>query len=387
MKHENLQNPEEWAAQTFGMAECGDPRRTDRLVQIAAALAGNPSGSLPECMRSWNDTQAAYRLLENEAVTYEQIMKPHWTQTAQEAAQYQRTLLLADTTNFTLSTHTTTSGLGPIGRGKKGKGYYAHTVVAMDADQQQLLGCLYQDPFVRQPAPRGETREQRKKRAREGPRMGTQHPGHRTSSRAAEVDLCRRPRERYLHVLGNLSRLWIRLPDPCGPRSSCACRRRARRRRAVGSSSQRGRTSLTSPSGTGGTSSGSAWASSAGCLFADQFSSNLCPATASRGLYAPEGNHAVDTTGLGTHPTSRTGTVGVALAHNSPHRRRHRRVGAGRVVQMPMATGGVPQGAQDWLCDGRSLGAVGGEPMEVVGDSHPGGNALALASADGPACA
>ncbi len=167
MKHENLQNPEEWAAQTFGMAECGDPRRTDRLVQIAAALAGNPSGSLPECMRSWNDTQAAYRLLENEAVTYEQIMKPHWTQTAQEAAQYQRTLLLADTTNFTLSTHTTTSGLGPIGRGKKGKGYYAHTVVAMDADQQQLLGCLYQDPFVRQPAPRGETREQRKKRARE----------------------------------------------------------------------------------------------------------------------------------------------------------------------------------------------------------------------------
>src|SRR5690348_16030396 len=37
----------------------------------------------------------------------------------------------------------------------------------MDADTQQLLGCLYQEPFVREPAPKGETQAQRKKLLRE----------------------------------------------------------------------------------------------------------------------------------------------------------------------------------------------------------------------------
>lgn len=42
-----------------------------------------------------------------------------------------------------------------------------HTVLAMDASTQQLLGCMYQEPFVRQPAPKGETKAQRKMRVRE----------------------------------------------------------------------------------------------------------------------------------------------------------------------------------------------------------------------------
>jgi hypothetical protein len=37
----------------------------------------------------------------------------------------------------------------------------------LDADTQQLLGCLYQEPFVRQAAPKGETKAERKGRKRE----------------------------------------------------------------------------------------------------------------------------------------------------------------------------------------------------------------------------
>ena len=77
MKVEELEKTEKWAVETFGSAELGDPRRTDRLVKIATALAENPAVSLPKSMRNWGDTLGAYRFLGNEAITHEQILAPH----------------------------------------------------------------------------------------------------------------------------------------------------------------------------------------------------------------------------------------------------------------------------------------------------------------------
>jgi hypothetical protein len=167
MDIEGLEHPDKWAVETFGTAELGDLRRTDRLVKMAAAIAENPSASLPESLRNWADTLGAYRFLDNASITHEQIMEPHWMQTREEAMRCSRVLLAADTTDVNLSSHETAEGLGPIGRGNKAQGFFVHTVLAMDADSQQLLGCMYQEPFVRQPAPKGETKAQRKKRVRE----------------------------------------------------------------------------------------------------------------------------------------------------------------------------------------------------------------------------
>lgn len=167
MNKETLEQTETWAIETFGAAELGDPRRTDRLVQMATALAENPAASLPKSMRNWGDTLAAYRFLGNPAITHEHILAPHWMQTRMEAMQRKRVLMAADTTDINLSTHQTLTGSGPIGRGNKAQGFFAHTVLAIDAQTQQLLGCLYQEPFVRIPAPKGETQAQKQKRARE----------------------------------------------------------------------------------------------------------------------------------------------------------------------------------------------------------------------------
>ena len=135
---------------------------------MATAIAENPSASLPESMRNWADTLAAYRFLDNEAITHEQIMTPPLDeQPVKKQCNTPACLLAADTTDVNLSSHETAEGLGPIGRGNKAQGFFVHTVLAMDADSQQLLGCMYQEPFVRQPAPKGETKAQRKKRVRE----------------------------------------------------------------------------------------------------------------------------------------------------------------------------------------------------------------------------
>jgi hypothetical protein len=167
MNVKELEKVEKWAVETFGAAELGDPRRTDRLVKVAAALGENPSVSLPRSMRNWADTQGTYRFLNNEAITHEQIMKPHWIQTRSEAEQRSQVLLIGDTTDVNLSSHKATTGLGPVGRGKKAQGFFVHSVLAVDAKDKQLLGCMGQEPFVREPAPEKESRAQYNTRWRE----------------------------------------------------------------------------------------------------------------------------------------------------------------------------------------------------------------------------
>src|SRR5437763_13378566 len=167
MNVKELENVEKWAVETFGAAELGDPRRTDRLVKVATALGENPSVSLPRSMRNWAETQGAYRFLGNEAVSHEQIMMPHWIQTRSEAEQRSQVLLIGDTTDVNLSSHKTTKGLGPVGRGNKAQGFFVHSVLAVDAKDKQLLGCMGQEPFVREPAPEKETKAERNARWRE----------------------------------------------------------------------------------------------------------------------------------------------------------------------------------------------------------------------------
>ena len=71
MNTQDLENPEEWASKTFGSAELGDPRRTDRLVQMAAALAEEPAASLPVAMRNASQTLAAYYFLNTPQMSHE----------------------------------------------------------------------------------------------------------------------------------------------------------------------------------------------------------------------------------------------------------------------------------------------------------------------------
>lgn len=167
MDQEILQHAENWAVSTFGAAELGDPRRTDRLVKIACALAENPSASLPHASETWGETMGAYRFLDNPTIGYEQILQPHWSTTYAQASEQPRTLLLADTTECDFSTHKAMKGLAPIGNSREDLGFSVHTVLAMDPQTQQILGCITQEPFLRKLAPIGETKAERRKRERE----------------------------------------------------------------------------------------------------------------------------------------------------------------------------------------------------------------------------
>jgi len=76
-------------------------------------------------------------------------MMAHWIQTRSEAEQRNQVLLRGDTTDVNLSSHKTTKGLGPVGRGNTAKGFFVHSVLAVDAKDKQLLGCMGQEPGCR----------------------------------------------------------------------------------------------------------------------------------------------------------------------------------------------------------------------------------------------
>lgn len=167
MSQNELEEAESWAVRTFGLVEVGDLRRTDRLVQLAAALARNPENSLPANLRGEAETTGAYRLLNNAALSPEAILMPHWVRTRKEAAAHSQVLMIGDTTEFNFSSHHRLQGAGPVGRGSAAQGFFLHSVLARDAHSEELLGCAFAQSFVRQPAPEQETKGQRKQRARE----------------------------------------------------------------------------------------------------------------------------------------------------------------------------------------------------------------------------
>ena len=57
--------------------DLGDKRLNDRSKRVIEALAANPEASINASCEGWNDTLAAYRFFDNEAVTPEQILQPH----------------------------------------------------------------------------------------------------------------------------------------------------------------------------------------------------------------------------------------------------------------------------------------------------------------------
>ena len=96
-----------WAEQQFGTTVLGDARRTRRLVTLAAQMAGNSDGSIPQQTGCAADMKAAYRLFTDEHVTHAAILAPHLAQTRRAIGERSQVFLVQDTTqlNFTRHTH------------------------------------------------------------------------------------------------------------------------------------------------------------------------------------------------------------------------------------------------------------------------------------------
>ena len=156
----------EWADRTFAAVDLGDRRRERRAVQMAARMMQHPDAMLPQQMREPRVLKASYRLLDQTDVTHAALCQPHWQVTRDAAGRENLVLLIQDTTEVDHTHHPKTVGLGPIGNGG-GRGYLLQTVLAVVPEPRQVLGIAAQEPFLRQPQPKGQTCAQRRARERE----------------------------------------------------------------------------------------------------------------------------------------------------------------------------------------------------------------------------
>ncbi len=166
METSTLLSASEWAQQTFGQVRLGHRRRRERAVTMAAGIAADPAASLPKQMGNEAALHAAYRFLQTPDVTYEQLIRTHVQQTREAMGKPERVLLIQDTTEVDYQPHPTTTGLGPRGLGTH-HGFLVQSVLAILPDHRQVLGLAHQEPFLRQPAPKGETKRERDQRERE----------------------------------------------------------------------------------------------------------------------------------------------------------------------------------------------------------------------------
>src|SRR5713226_7728198 len=204
MNPSTLLSARQWAEHTFGSVRLGYQSRTERAVEMAQAIAHDPPASLPAQMQGEAALEGAYRFLQTPDVTYEKLMRPHLEQTRAAARQPKQVLLIQDTTEVDYQPHPTTTGLGPIGNGTH-HGFLLQSVLAVLPDRRQVLGLVHQEPFLRHPAPKGESKRQREQRERESqvwehsvqaigePPAGVQwvHIGDRYSDMFPFLSLCR----------------------------------------------------------------------------------------------------------------------------------------------------------------------------------------------------
>ena len=104
-----------WAQATFGGARLGDARRTSRLVRIAKRAAVAPAGKVTKVFRSAAERQAAYDLLESQAVSANAISTAVTASTARACAKHERVLVVLDGTSLTIADKAQAKGLGHIG--------------------------------------------------------------------------------------------------------------------------------------------------------------------------------------------------------------------------------------------------------------------------------
>lgn len=141
-------DPQTWAQQEFGNCQLGDVRRNKRLMKLAVQMAARPDGSTPDQTETWGDLKAAYRLMDADDVSFQGILEPHCLRTRSMCQAGDVKLIINDTTELDFGAKCRARGLGPVGNGK-GRGFFLHSGLMLDAGSGQIEGLAGQEIFYR----------------------------------------------------------------------------------------------------------------------------------------------------------------------------------------------------------------------------------------------
>ena len=150
-------DPEQWANRIFGQADLNDKRRTKRLVKLTADMADGAGKSVVRASKDPASIEGAYRFIENDSINPKAIAQAGFEATAKECAERRLILALEDTTGLSY-THDVCNELGnnPAGKNRsvKGRSLFQHSILAMDADTETVIGLAHQQNYIRSELPK-----------------------------------------------------------------------------------------------------------------------------------------------------------------------------------------------------------------------------------------
>ena len=147
----------DWAEQELQTINLGDKRLDKRAKKLLSRFGSKPTISIPAACNGWPETKAAYRLLDNGAVTAQKLLEPHRECTLARLAGEEIVLCIEDTTELDYTDKSDIDGLGPLNYEDR-QGLYLHPMLAVTPDRL-CHGVLNGRTVVREPGSLGQEKE------------------------------------------------------------------------------------------------------------------------------------------------------------------------------------------------------------------------------------
>ncbi|MCH8913495.1 MAG: transposase [Planctomycetes bacterium] len=138
--------------------DLGDKRLNRRSHQVMESLSVDPQASVNASFVNWADTLAAYRLFDNDAVTPEAILKPHYEATLARIDEHPVVLIVQDTSELDFTKHPPKDA-GCLNKADR-FGFYNHTHLAVTPTGLPL-GVVGVEMVDRSPGSLGHSLERR----------------------------------------------------------------------------------------------------------------------------------------------------------------------------------------------------------------------------------
>lgn len=148
--------------------DLGDIRLDTRLGKVIEELGTTPNLSIPAATNARAEMEAAYRFFDNDKVSPDKILQPHFKATRERISQTDFSLLVQDTTELDLTRpNQQVQGAGPMDCETR-RGAFFHPLQAFDINGLPL-GMVWQKHWTREEIETRLTRGQKNEKRRQTP--------------------------------------------------------------------------------------------------------------------------------------------------------------------------------------------------------------------------
>lgn len=148
-----------WTEEELALTRMDDKRLNTRFEKLVDTLSHSPERSIPLSCSGWGDTVAAYRFLDNDAVTLEKILSGHKAATLDRIKQEDVVLVLQDTTFLSLQSKEPVRDYGTLKKIETDS-YLWHVGIAV-TPQRVNLGVLHAEQWQRPETPIAHLRDKK----------------------------------------------------------------------------------------------------------------------------------------------------------------------------------------------------------------------------------